>query len=65
MSTAEDNAADMTALLRTLHSEGHIDDQFEQLLMLQDESDPDFVRSVMELFFEVPPSLNTAHPSAV
>jgi histidine-containing phosphotransfer protein len=39
--------------LKVLKSEGHIDDQFEQLLLLQDESDPDFVKSVMQLFFEV------------
>jgi hypothetical protein len=41
------------ALLMTLKRQGHIDGQFEQLLLLQDESEPDFVRSVMELFFEV------------
>jgi histidine-containing phosphotransfer peotein len=39
--------------LKVLKSEGHIDDQFEQLLLLQDDSDPDFVKSVMQLFFEV------------
>lgn len=39
--------------LKSLKSEGHIDDQFEQLLLLQDDSDPDFVKSVMQLFFEV------------
>lgn len=43
----------MSQLLRDLQSEGHIDNQFQQLLMLQDESEPDFVRSVMELFFQV------------
>lgn len=43
----------MAQLLRDLQSEGHIDNQFQQLLMLQDESEPDFVRSVMELFFQV------------
>lgn len=43
----------MSSLLREMHAEGHIDNQFEQLLMLQDESEPDFVRSVMELFFQV------------
>lgn len=40
-------------LLLTLKSQGHIDGQFEQLLLLQDDSEPDFVRSVMELFFQV------------
>jgi histidine-containing phosphotransfer peotein len=43
----------MSSLLREMHAEGHIDNQFEQLLMLQDDSEPDFVRSVMELFFQV------------
>lgn len=44
--------AEMEALLGTLKAEGLIDDQFQQLLLLQDESDPDFVSSVMQLFFE-------------
>lgn len=43
----------MSELLRDLQSDGHIDNQFQQLLMLQDDSEPDFVRSVMELFFQV------------
>lgn len=47
----------MSQLLRDLQSEGHIDNQFQQLLMLQDESEPDFVRSVMDLFFQVYSSL--------
>ena len=45
--------AEIQALLGQLKAEGHIDDQFQQLLLLQDDSDPDFVRSVMLLFFEV------------
>ena len=49
--TGADN--EIAVLLAGLKGEGHIDDQFEQLLSLQDESDPDFVRSVMQLFFEV------------
>jgi hypothetical protein len=45
--------AQIRALLGNLKAEGHIDDQFEQLLLLQDDSDPDFVQSVMQLFFQV------------
>lgn len=53
MAGAEEIDGAMSSLLREMHAEGHIDNQFEQLLMLQDESEPDFVRSVMELFFQV------------
>ena len=40
-------------LLKSMQKEGIMDEQFEQLLMLQDEAEPDFVRTVMELFFQV------------
>lgn len=53
MTGADDIDGAMSSLLREMHAEGHIDNQFEQLLMLQDDSEPDFVRSVMELFFQV------------
>lgn len=52
-SSSSDVDAEIQAVLGQLKAEGHIDDQFQQLLLLQDESDPDFVRSVMQLFFEV------------
>ena len=45
--------AEMQTLLGSLKAEGHIDSQFEQLLQLQDDSDPDFVQGIMELFFKV------------
>ena len=47
--------AEMQALLGALKAEGHIDSQFEQLLQLQDDSDPDFVQSVMDLFCKARP----------
>eukprot|EP01025_Chloroclados_australasicus_P008843 TRINITY_DN13272_c0_g1_i1.p1 TRINITY_DN13272_c0_g1~~TRINITY_DN13272_c0_g1_i1.p1 ORF type:complete len:172 (+),score=22.13 TRINITY_DN13272_c0_g1_i1:99-614(+) len=44
--------AEINALLKALSEEGHIDVQFQQLLALQDDSDPEFVRTVMSMFFE-------------
>ncbi|CAK0784187.1 hypothetical protein CVIRNUC_007391 [Coccomyxa viridis] len=39
-------------LLNGLGQEGLLDDQFAQLMQLQDESNPDFVAEVVELYFE-------------
>lgn len=35
-----------------LQKEGLLDDQFQQLMQLQDESNPDFVAEVVNLYFE-------------
>ncbi|KAI8467342.1 MAG: signal transduction histidine kinase [Monoraphidium minutum] len=42
----------MAALLAAAGAEGLLDDQFQQLLQLQDESNPDFVSEVAELYFD-------------
>lgn len=39
-------------LLQQTLQEGVLDDQFQQLLQLQDESNPDFVSEVVQLYFE-------------
>ncbi|KIY95187.1 histidine phosphotransfer protein [Monoraphidium neglectum] len=42
----------MAALLQQCVAEGLLDEQFHQLLQLQDESNPDFVSEVAELYFD-------------
>lgn len=42
----------MEQLLQQLQIEGVLDEQFQQLLMLQDETNPDFVAEVVELYFK-------------
>eukprot|EP00955_Chlamydomonas_euryale_P045723 353222-Chlamydomonas_euryale.AAC.16 len=39
-------------LVQTLQSEGILDEQFEQLMSLQDETNPNFVAEVVQLYFE-------------
>lgn len=39
-------------LVAQLQLEGILDEQFHQLMQLQDESNPDFVAEVVELYFE-------------
>jgi hypothetical protein len=61
MSEAEIQQVDLEShnVLQCLLRDGIMDEQFEQLLSLQDESEPDFVRTVMDLFLQVctsPPS---------
>ena len=42
----------LEALVLQLQQEGVLDEQFQQLMMLQDESNPDFVQEVVQLYFE-------------
>jgi histidine-containing phosphotransfer protein len=44
--------AELEQLVRQMQAEGLLDDQFQQLLALQDESNPDFVAEVVQLYFE-------------
>jgi histidine-containing phosphotransfer protein len=39
-------------LIKCMQAEGILDDQFSQLLQLQDESNPDFVAEVVQLYFD-------------
>ncbi len=39
-------------LVLQLQHEGVLDEQFQQLMQLQDESNPDFVAEVVQLYFE-------------
>lgn len=45
-------AAQIEALVVRLQQEGVLDEQFQQLMMLQDDSNPDFVAEVVQLYFE-------------
>ncbi|EFJ40167.1 hypothetical protein VOLCADRAFT_69909 [Volvox carteri f. nagariensis] len=39
-------------LLQQLQNEGTLDEQFQQLMQLQDDTNPDFVAEVVQLYFE-------------
>jgi histidine-containing phosphotransfer protein len=45
-------SAQVEQLVQQLQSEGVLDEQFSQLLALQDESNPDFVAEVVQLYFQ-------------
>eukprot|EP00878_Enallax_costatus_P004771 GHUV01005022.1.p1 GENE.GHUV01005022.1~~GHUV01005022.1.p1 ORF type:complete len:142 (+),score=34.80 GHUV01005022.1:197-622(+) len=45
-------ASSIGQLVKEMQAGGLLDDQFMQLLALQDESNPDFVSEVVELYFE-------------
>ncbi|KAG2495565.1 hypothetical protein HYH03_006165 [Edaphochlamys debaryana] len=40
------------SLLQQLQHEGILDEQFQQLMQLQDDTNPDFVAEVVQLYFE-------------
>ncbi|GLC37912.1 hypothetical protein PLESTB_001503200 [Pleodorina starrii] len=40
------------SLLQQLQNEGVLDEQFQQLMQLQDDTNPDFVAEVVQLYFE-------------
>lgn len=42
----------LEAYVKQMQAEGLLDDQFQQLLSLQDESNPDFVSEVVTLYFQ-------------
>lgn len=44
--------ANIDHLLTQLKAEGLLDEQFSQLMALQDETNPDFVAEVVDLYFE-------------
>ncbi|KAL6747471.1 histidine-aspartic acid phosphotransferase 1 [Haematococcus lacustris] len=45
-------AAQLNQYVTQLQQEGVLDDQFQQLIQLQDESNPDFVAEVVQLYVE-------------
>ncbi len=53
LAMAQAAQAQIEQLVSRLQHEGVLDEQFVQLMMLQDDSNPDFVMEVVQLFFEV------------
>jgi histidine-containing phosphotransfer protein len=45
-------ASQLEAAVRQMLAEGVLDDQFQQLVCLQDEANPDFVAEVVTLYFD-------------
>lgn len=52
-------------LVGTLVGEGVVDEQFQQLLHLQDESNPHFVADIVEMFLERVVNTRTSHCASV
>jgi histidine-containing phosphotransfer protein len=53
MAAAAQVTSHLDALIGQLQAQGILDEQFTQLLLLQDETNPDFVAEVVQLYFEV------------